>query len=80
MKRDLANAYVAERIRDFLLGRGGRLDWDEFISFPIADRSLEEIRCLCGSLPGKYRPTIHGYYCNQEGLRMLREIVDKLRG
>jgi hypothetical protein len=80
MNRNVTNAEVAVRIEDFLLGRGGRWDWDEFLSFPIANPMLEEIRVLCGSLPEIYPPTKKGHYCNDEGLRLLRDTVVKLRG
>ncbi len=35
---------VAGFIKDFLDGRGGEWDWDEFESVPIADPELEAIR------------------------------------
>ena len=35
---------VAQYLRDFLNGTGGDWDWDDFISIPIADPRLEDIR------------------------------------
>lgn len=35
---------VAQYLRDFLDERGGEWDWDDFISIPIADPRLEDIR------------------------------------
>jgi hypothetical protein len=35
---------VAQYLRDFLDGTGGKWDWDDFISIPIADPRLEDIR------------------------------------
>lgn len=35
---------VAQYLRDFLHETGGQWDWDDFISIPIADPRLEDIR------------------------------------
>lgn len=35
---------VARYLRDFLNGTGGPWDWDDFISVPIADPRLEDLR------------------------------------
>ena len=35
---------VAAYLRNFVDGQGGEWDWDEFISVPIADQTLEAIR------------------------------------
>lgn len=35
---------VATYLRNFVHGGGGEWDWDEFISLPIADPRLEDIR------------------------------------
>ena len=35
---------VAEYLRNFLEGKGDEWDWDEFVSCPLSDPKLEEIR------------------------------------
>jgi hypothetical protein len=35
-------------IRQFLAGTGGKWEWDDFISTPIRDSRLDEVRRLCG--------------------------------
>lgn len=35
---------VARYLRDFLNGTGGPWDWEDFISIPIADPRLEDLR------------------------------------
>ena len=35
---------AVQYLRDFLNGTGGLWDWDDFVSIPIADPRLEDIR------------------------------------
>jgi hypothetical protein len=70
---------VAEYIDRFLSGTGEKWDWDEFTSFPIDDPELEEIRVRAGELPDRYPPDQAGYYCNDQGLRLLEQIAQSLR-
>jgi hypothetical protein len=42
---------VADCIEKFIDGLGGRHDWDDFISVPIADDALDAIRRRCAELP-----------------------------
>ena len=41
---------VACYLRDFLNGTGGTWDWDDFISVPIADPRLEDLRYRAANL------------------------------
>lgn len=41
---------VACYLRDFLNGTDGPWDWDDFISIPIADPRLEDLRCRAANL------------------------------
>jgi hypothetical protein len=43
-------AEVAGFIRDFLEGRGGEWDWDDFTSVPLVDPKLEAIRLGAASI------------------------------
>jgi len=76
---DLTKADVANIIDSFLNGGGGKWDWDEFTSFRLDDADLERVRQTCISLPNVYPPTSQGYYCNEQGLAVLREITRRLR-
>jgi hypothetical protein len=51
MKRTAEN--VMEEIRKFLTGRGGAHDWDDFLSIPIHDPTLNAIRMECAELREK---------------------------
>ena len=70
---------VAKYIEDFLSGRGGPWDWDDFISIRIKNNpELEAIRLICARLPDQYPPDQCGY-CNSEGMKVLGQILDELR-
>jgi len=69
---------IAQEITKFLNGDGRACDWDDFISFKIDEPELEEIRSLCVRPPDLYPPDTKGYYCAEEGLRVLTELRDKL--
>lgn len=73
----LTRSEVATIIDEFLSGVGGRWDWDDFCSFPIADPELESIRQRCIGVRDEY-PSETGY-CGDEGLRVLRGFVAQLR-
>lgn len=47
---DRTSEEVATIIEKFLDGQSGPWDWDDFISFPITDRLLDEIRERCNRL------------------------------
>jgi hypothetical protein len=69
---------AAEQIANFLEGKGGNWDWDDFISLRCDDPFIEEIRKRCVSLPDRYPPAGKGY-CNEYGLRELEEMLNLLR-
>jgi hypothetical protein len=70
---------VVKYIEDFLSGKGGPWDWDDFISIRIKNNpELEAIRLRCGRLPDDSPPD-QGGYCNAEGIKVLRQILDELR-
>ena len=51
---DRTAAEVAAYLRDFIGGRGGEWDWDDFESIPITDPDLDRIRqeALMAGPPG----------------------------
>ena len=75
----MTKAEAAKYIEDFLLGRGGAWDWDDFISIRLNNPELENVRLRCGSLPESYPPEKPGQYCNEEGLAILKALLARLR-
>lgn len=70
---------VEKYIEDFLSGKGGPWDWDDFISIRIKNNpELERIRLICARLSDQYPPD-QGGYCNSEGMKVLGQILDELR-
>ncbi len=72
------SAEVANIIRQFLDGTGEKWDWDDFISIPISDSRLDEIRKTCGELPERFPPRESGWYCSENGMKVLREVAADL--
>ena len=78
MPIQMTRAEVAKCLEDFLEGRGGRWDWDDFTSIRIKDPGLESIRLRCASLPESYPPKSPGHYCDEEGMAVLRALLANL--
>lgn len=70
---------VATTIENFLNGVGGPWDWDDFISFPITDPRLDEIRERCNALSAEFPSTEPGHYCGPDGFEVMRGFVRGLR-
>ena len=75
----LSKAEVETYIRRFLDGSGGRWDWDDFISVPLDDPILEQVRLTAVQIPDRFPATQVGHYCSAEGLAELRKLADALR-
>jgi hypothetical protein len=69
---------VADILEDFVSGKGGNWDWDDFISFRIADSELERIREHCANLDSEH-PSDKGRYCSEKGLEVIRDYIKLLR-
>ena len=74
----LSAAEVRRYITDFLDGRGGPWDWDDFTSIPIDDPQLDSIRGLCGDIRDRFPPKEQGHYCSAAGFDELRRLVKLL--
>ena len=68
--RKLTRDDVAMTIESFLSGTGGAYDWDDFLTFPIADPDLEALRQRCVSFEWE---TNSGREALQRELQSLRE-------
>jgi len=77
MKRSIEE--TIEEIEKFFAGTGGAHDWDDFTSIRLRNPDMEAVRIECDYLPEKYPPAEGEGYCNEQGLRRLREIVADLR-
>ena len=75
----LTKGEASQYIDDFLSGRGATWDWDDFISIPLDDPLLEEVRLKCASLPARFPPTGPGQYCSEAGMAELRGFLDALK-
>ena len=81
-KMDYAESrkYTIETIRNFLDGTGAKWDWDDFISLPLGYPDLEERQRFCNQLSATHPPAKKGWYCSEEGFRVLRARLDALEG
>ena len=70
---------VASAIDDFLGDRGGPYAWDEFISTPLSDPFLEEIRITAAATHERFPPPDGRGWCNEEGVAVLRQLAARAR-
>ena len=69
-------ADVADIIERFLDGRGHKWDWDDFLSIPVADPQLDDVRRRCNETrDDAYR----NQWCGPAGFAELRRVVAELR-
>ena len=79
MKYSLTRKQVLEILKNFIDGRGGEWDWDDFISIPLEDSYLEAIRLRCAGLPEEFPPGSEKGYCSSEGIKILEDYVKNLQ-
>jgi hypothetical protein len=70
---------IAALIDSFLDGTCGEWDWDDFISAKLKDPELENVRERCAAVADVYPPVSANAYCSEDGVNVLRAIVDELR-
>jgi hypothetical protein len=70
---------VASLIERFLDGSIGKWEWDDFVSVRHRDAELELVRGRAADLPFEFPPSKPGYYCGEEGLRVLTRLAADLR-
>jgi hypothetical protein len=75
----MTKAEVAKCLEDFLLHRGGRWDWDDFISIPLEDPDLDTVRRRCAALPDRYPTERPHQYRSEEGIAALNTLLAGLR-
>ena len=70
---------VANAIEGFVNGTGHQWAWDGFTSIRIDDPELEAIRQKCVSMAIEHPPAHPRDYCNQEGMKKMRQMASELR-
>lgn len=71
---------MANIIERFIDGKSTDWEWDDFISSPVSDHSLDKIRIRCSQLDKEFPPLKLGEYTNEKGIEILRQYVRYLRG
>jgi hypothetical protein len=71
---------VAQILEDFIEGRGGEWDWDDYVSgIKFDDLYLRSIQQRMALLTNEFPPTSKGHYCGPEGTEVMRRYVQELR-
>ena len=80
-KKSLRQAYEedAAAIEAFVEGRGGKWDWDDYISIQENDPFLESVRLRCAAASDDYPTEKKGQYCSDEGIQILRSLAAEIR-
>ena len=80
-KRSLRQAYEedAAAIESFVDGRGGKWDWDDYISIQEDDPFLESVRLRCARASEDFPTQKKSHYCSDEGIRILRSLATEIR-
>jgi hypothetical protein len=65
----MGNIEVAQILGDFLEGRGGPWDWDDFISVGrVADERLKQVQRHVSLLPEEFPLEESGGYCSEQAM------------
>ena len=70
---------VLKTIETFISGTGGKWDWDDFISIRLQNAELDTVRKRCFSVRDEFPNMDPHEYCNEEGMKVLRDLAGALR-
>ena len=70
---------VATILENFVEGRGGPRDWDDFIFLTIEDPELDAIRGRCDGLDFEFPREQAGHFCGPGGIEVIRGFISRLR-
>jgi hypothetical protein len=70
---------VATILEEFIEGRGGKWNWDDFVFVDIDDPELDRIRERCDLLSHEFPPDAPGQYCSDRGVEVIRNFIAELR-
>ena len=71
-------AEVAQILTNLVRGTGGQWDWEDFMSNPIEDDRLEEIRERCTHLDDDFPPDPQHKFTGAKGYEVIRRFIDEL--
>jgi hypothetical protein len=71
---DPSKEEIAATINDFIEGKGGPHDWDNFTTYPLKNPELEKIRKECFEIGIAYPGKKKTEWCSDEGVAELRRI------
>lgn len=71
-------AQITSLVRRFIQGNVQPYEWDDFVSIPLKDPELEQIRIACVNLPKDYPPVDRRHYCSPAGLTKLESMLQRL--
>jgi hypothetical protein len=77
--KETTRSAIANTIEQFLSRASGKWDWDDFVSCPLQDNESERVREACARLPHLYPASDNSAYCGEEGIAVLRSILEDLR-
>ena len=73
---EMTGEEVSDQITRFIEGRSKHPhEWDDFISVPIADSVLDDIREQCSFTHERFPPPDGRGWCNEDGVAALRELA-----
>ena len=78
MAQNLTAAEVRQILVSFLDGSGGEWDWDDFMSVPIADPTLDSIRERCYGLWQEFPPERPNEYCSDAGAEVIQQFIRQI--
>jgi len=76
--RPTTAAEVADTLERFVQGTSNEWEWDDFLTHPLGDPRLEQIRLRCAQLDEEF-PTNDQCYCNEQGVDVIRGFISQLR-
>jgi hypothetical protein len=76
----LTREQVAHTLEAFLDGGADPYTWDGFtLGMEFEDEDLDRIRRRCAGLSEEFPPHLGKGYCNEEGIKVIREYIRQLR-
>lgn len=75
-EQELTRAEAADIIRNFVAGRGGAWDWNDFLCIEIINPEIALVRERCNAVQTEY-PSHEGY-CNDQGRAELLRLAETL--
>ena len=78
LKPEMRRDEIIEILDDFTNDKGGRWDWDNFISIRLRNVEAEEVRIEVLKIEEEFPPSQKGQWCSQEGVEKLKNLAARL--